>query len=911
MKGDFTRSTFDQKKHYSSVRMQQGRVQLDADWNEQADIQRYMRKQNMNDIVGKCGAPLHNAGFALSGKGNILKIGKGHFYVHGILCENETEVDFETEEELQTNRNYLFYLDVWEQHITAVEDPGIREVALGGPDTTTRTKTVWKVKCIEIDEKLPEDEDPCIQEYAKWNELTAKRTARLKAFVESAESPPTPCVVPPGAGYTGLENHLYRVEIHEGSQEDGVPTFKWSRDNGSVVRAIRAIKSIDVEHNVITIIEPGQDVLHAFAPEQWVEITDDERELNQEPGTLVRLKSVSNGVSLTFYPETIIGDPINDTKYPIKQNPKVRRWESKNIDIGDSELEHGLKVQFNLEDDYRSGDYWLIPARTSSGNIEWDENNAGWVERFGVEHHYCRLAVLFQDNSGNWSLVKDCRKLFPPATEMVTLLYVGGDGQEAMPGEELSSPLKVMVTAGQHPVEDARVQFVIKGPGTLIPDGIIKTGVDGIAQCKVQFNAVISETNANLQIDARLLDAVLFDDSGDVITEAGTAIHPSIRFNINASIASSVSYTPECSYLNSLEVSTVQAAIDALCDYKEPGIHIKAIYKTGQDGDTDPLVNDSEISVTDLASGIQVICDEKIAPETVIRKPTCFVTLYMPFPFNYADQQLWGNSVIGSQPLILASEVHTKGNVIYWNPSEATRSWLQEPLFGMMRELKRDESILCHLTLKGNFIWAMKDSSMYLDGEAFGVSKNEAESNLVLPSGNGRRGGDFEMWFWLVGGIRYVEYNVPENLLVKNGLCEDDEKICEQQDGVSGGRFYAMVGSRVALNRNSDALLDLLIDEGVNDRLTIAVGDSLILPMGFTFTPEQIDIEGEKALFSLSKNGNVITSMVVHVGELCTHTEKDIMGETDVPVFVIFLRSVFKGMDTNLVQMSSTWLVDF
>jgi hypothetical protein len=39
MKGDFTRFTFDPKKHYSSVRMQQGRIELDSDWNEQAEIQ--------------------------------------------------------------------------------------------------------------------------------------------------------------------------------------------------------------------------------------------------------------------------------------------------------------------------------------------------------------------------------------------------------------------------------------------------------------------------------------------------------------------------------------------------------------------------------------------------------------------------------------------------------------------------------------------------------------------------------------------------------------------------------------------------------------------------------------------------------------------------------------------------------
>ena len=38
MKSDISRQTFDHKKHYSQVIMQQGRVQLDSDWNEQQDI---------------------------------------------------------------------------------------------------------------------------------------------------------------------------------------------------------------------------------------------------------------------------------------------------------------------------------------------------------------------------------------------------------------------------------------------------------------------------------------------------------------------------------------------------------------------------------------------------------------------------------------------------------------------------------------------------------------------------------------------------------------------------------------------------------------------------------------------------------------------------------------------------------
>jgi hypothetical protein len=43
-------------------------------------------------------------------------------------------------------RTELVYLDVWQRHVTATEDPGIREVALGGPDTGTRLQTVCQVR---------------------------------------------------------------------------------------------------------------------------------------------------------------------------------------------------------------------------------------------------------------------------------------------------------------------------------------------------------------------------------------------------------------------------------------------------------------------------------------------------------------------------------------------------------------------------------------------------------------------------------------------------------------------------------------------------------------------------------------------------------------------------------------------
>jgi hypothetical protein len=56
----------------------------------------------------------------------------------------------------------------------------------------------------------------------------------------------------------------------------------------------------------------------------------------------------------------------------------------------------------------------------------------------------------------------------------------------------------------------------------------------------------------------------------------------------------------------------------------------------------------------------------------------------------------------------------------------------------------------CRVTLKANAILAAEPPRP-LDGDAFGrVRADGLTTDLQLPSGDGRRGGDFDSWFWLV-----------------------------------------------------------------------------------------------------------------------------------------------------------------
>jgi len=57
MRGDFSRIRFEPNKHYTSVLEQQGRVALDADYNEQRAIDETLRRTEIIDVIGPFGGP--------------------------------------------------------------------------------------------------------------------------------------------------------------------------------------------------------------------------------------------------------------------------------------------------------------------------------------------------------------------------------------------------------------------------------------------------------------------------------------------------------------------------------------------------------------------------------------------------------------------------------------------------------------------------------------------------------------------------------------------------------------------------------------------------------------------------------------------------------------------------------------
>ena len=265
-------------------------------------------------------------------------------------------------------------------------------------------------------------------------------TGKMKARASPSPDIKSHCSPYETAGYQKLENQLYRVEVHE-SGNLASATFKWSRDNGTIVSRVTEFQSAD---NQIRIEKRGRDKFLDFDKDQWVEMTDELHESLGLPGTLVKLVSVDDTM-LKYDPRTVYGKPIQATNYA--SNPRVRRWESRTgqrtaptmplavqegviitvetpRNSGYIHLEEGIEIQLSADGHYKSGDYWFVPARTNDGDVEWPQVAEGAsgeplaILPNGIAHHYAPLAVIRRSGEGRIQVL-DLRILFPSLTDIV------------------------------------------------------------------------------------------------------------------------------------------------------------------------------------------------------------------------------------------------------------------------------------------------------------------------------------------------------------------------------------------------------------------------------------------------------------------------------------------------------------
>ncbi len=450
MYGDFSRMSYSRAKAYTGVWSQQGRVQLDADFNEQTAILLDWLRTLAVDFIGPFGGHVSRAGFRVELNGDDLTFSPGHYYVYGLRCEVAEPADQQAP--TVTYRGlvpgagdlpsppYLVQLLVWERSVSAVVDPSLLEPALGPypPDTTVRTQVAWTPQLsttlpapapegTKLDASILNAESISrnFEEYNAGGRKPPQLAARVDHDVQTEEA----SIVPATSGYLGVENQLYRVQIHVGGPADTPPTIKWSRDNGSVEFRIESFaetgkagsgrKTTDPVVNV-KVASLGRDASAGLDVGDWVELIDDTSAPQGTPPPLLAVRAIDRAELIV----TLSGelDPKD-----MSLHPYLRRWdqdasspaggipvvESSTNDGGDKwlDLEDGVQIRFSANGaEYQTGDYWLIPARTATGGLLWPGGtHPAAVPPHGPDRYLVPLALVSGKEKDD---VEDMRSLF-------------------------------------------------------------------------------------------------------------------------------------------------------------------------------------------------------------------------------------------------------------------------------------------------------------------------------------------------------------------------------------------------------------------------------------------------------------------------------------------------------------------
>jgi hypothetical protein len=477
MNTDFSRQRFDPWNDFSGVLQQQGRVLLDAEWNELLEILDRRYRAETLDLVGRGAYPSQTPdAFKLQANNGQLLIGPGRMYVDGLIAENhgvatkdqngnDLSLDFDSAlAELQgsafirysdqqpyfikpdplpaTAGPHLAYLDVWQREVTNIDDPSLVEPAVG-VDTTTRVQTVWQVRVLEIPDGKDNKGNPIVcgtadADIPGWLERITPSAGRLTTATTSVVTSDDPCLIPPTGGYRSLENRCYRVQIHSVDPGSGAATFKWARDNRSMTTAIQQIPT----NNTIVVDRIGWDSIQTFAAGDWVEITDDAREFAAKPGFMALISQPPDEATrtITFSATVNLSNEGFDKAHPTKLRTRIRKWDQSGT-VRDSNgnvikdlnadatgvipvktdgtavlIEDGIQITFSLASLPQPQ-----PSRFCAGDYwvftaraaDASTEILSAAPPRGIHHHYCRLGLIKSDTSGLLTVASDCRNVFP------------------------------------------------------------------------------------------------------------------------------------------------------------------------------------------------------------------------------------------------------------------------------------------------------------------------------------------------------------------------------------------------------------------------------------------------------------------------------------------------------------------
>jgi hypothetical protein len=468
---DISRDATDPRKHYHGVRMQQGRVLMDDDFNEAARLDAEDARSSIADIIGAAGSPDDGFMLALDGSNNLI-LSPGTFYLGGLRLE----IDATAGEPFNQQSDWLqqgvvasdnltavdgqydlIYLEAWQQPVSAVEDSELFEVALGGADTSARVRTMSRAKVLaNIGSGDCSDGWTALQNALSSDgtlgtdcELTTDATLTV-GFDDSVAAPDL-CSPSISGGYLGADNQAVCVKIVDDSH------FTWGFDNASPLYRVTL-----GTNGAITMLTLPKDQAHYLLAGQivellpWSALLDNNQKVAELSGYLTTvtggydpdtqsfvIDTTAAGLpSLPFGPDWSapgVLDEIHDAgpdsnrEYfflrvwnrgsDVTSQPAIAFTAGTAVPLGNT----GLQVTFNGKQ-FRANDFWIIAARPDSPNVlvPW-ELSTGRAPN-GVRRWITPLGIV-KWNGSVPNPISDCRPTFLPLTlNGGCCKYTVGDG---------------------------------------------------------------------------------------------------------------------------------------------------------------------------------------------------------------------------------------------------------------------------------------------------------------------------------------------------------------------------------------------------------------------------------------------------------------------------------------------------
>jgi hypothetical protein len=306
-----------------------------------------------------------------------------------------------------TQRKDLVYLDVWSEPVTYVEDPELREVALGGPDTSTRMRVRHRVR---VAQGVPAATFPAVPALPTGNGTGGGRLATEGT-------------------YSGRSNRLYLVEV-DTPGDIGTAKVRWSDDNASTIQ--RVIEAIPPSSTKVKVEDAS-----AYQAGDLILIRTDGKEeehlIQSVVGNTITLQEAT-GASVTF---------------ALADRPKVQRWNAFHapilVDSNDSTISAQVSLSFDVKVRFagaglKKGDFWTFRTRFLAGDGAAGTSDAARIEAInfqppqGVVHYYAPLAHIIRDGSFAYAdrvqVVRDMRRTGGGVLHVATTV----DDQRVNPG---------------------------------------------------------------------------------------------------------------------------------------------------------------------------------------------------------------------------------------------------------------------------------------------------------------------------------------------------------------------------------------------------------------------------------------------------------------------------------------------